>query len=67
MSEPKLNMILARDGAGAFQLWACRGHGKGCKRNLFRKSTKPCDDCMGPLPPTVTIGEVYRRMQKGDA
>lgn len=64
--KPQLKMILARDHAGIFHLWACRGNGKGCNRNRFRKSV-PCDDCFGPLPETMTIGEVVDKLDRGDA
>ena len=33
-------------GAANFAMWACRGTGKGCKRNLTRESRKHCDDCL---------------------
>ncbi len=62
-----LKLILAHDAAGAPQLWACRGEGKGCERNRYRKSLKPCADCLGPLPETMTLAEVYAKLSKGDA
>jgi hypothetical protein len=66
-SASKLDMILARDAAGEFQLWGCRGAGKGCNRNRYRKQKKPCADCFGPLPPQMMLGEVVERLAKGDA
>ncbi len=69
MAEPstaQLKMILARDATGAFRLRACRGEGKGCKRNRYRKSV-PCVDCVGPLPETMTLGEVHEKLMRGDA
>lgn len=62
-----LQTILARDAAGKLCLWACRGEGKGCARNKYRSSLKPCDDCFGPLPEAMTLGEVVDRLNKGDA
>jgi hypothetical protein len=67
VKKPQIDMILHRDGTGKFQLWACRGAGKGCDRNRYRKSKAPCPDCYGPLPPEMTIGEVHDRISKGDA
>ncbi len=67
MSAPKLETILARDAAGKLRLWACRGAGKGCERNKHRRKTKPCEDCFGPLPEDMTLGEVAERLQRGDA
>lgn len=66
-AAPKINMILARDNAGQLQLWACRGNGKGCRRNLYRSAAKPCDDCMGPLPGNMTLADVQKRITQGDA
>lgn len=62
----ELKMILARDRAGEFQMWACRDNGKGCKRNRYRKGI-PCDDCLGPLPETMTLGEVRDKVDRDDA
>jgi hypothetical protein len=63
----ELEMILAKNGVGKFDLWACRGEGKGCPRNKFRKRKKPCEDCVGPLPEHLTIGEVHQMLKRGDA
>lgn len=63
----KLDMILAKDEAGAFRLWACRGAGKGCARNHYRRQRKPCADCVGPLDETLTISEVQDLLARGDA
>lgn len=67
MSAGELNLILARDDKGEFQLWACRGTGKGCERNRYRQSKAACQDCYGPLPHDMTLAEVQARLQKGDA
>jgi hypothetical protein len=67
MIEKKIEMILHRDHAGELRLWACRGEGKGCKRNTLRRTKKPCDDCWGPLDESLTVGEVYDRLKTGDA
>lgn len=68
-AEPgrKLDMILAKDAGGEFQLWACRGEGKGCRRNKFRQRAVPCDDCKGPLAQHLTLEEVERQLEQGDA
>lgn len=68
MTGPKLDMILEKTSAGSYQLWACRGEGKGCKRNTFRDKQfkKHCDDCF-LCDPKDTIGDVMEKMAKGDA
>ncbi|WP_375782929.1 hypothetical protein ACE10Z_23735 [Bradyrhizobium sp. Pha-3] len=63
----KLDMILAKDEAGEFRLWACRGEGKGCDRNKYRRSKSPCVDCVGPLDENLTLGEVMDQLNRGDA
>jgi hypothetical protein len=67
MTDVKLSTILAKDEAGEFRLWACRGAGKGCPRNKYRRQKKPCEDCFGPLAETMTLGEVVDRLKQGDA
>lgn len=67
MPEMKLDLILAKDGAGEARLWACRGEGKGCARNKFRRQHKPCDSCFGPLREDLTLGEVTELLARGDA
>jgi hypothetical protein len=63
-----LRLILEGDGkTGLTHAWACRGDGKGCKRNTFRKRSTHCDDCMGPLPPDMTLEQVRARLDHGDA
>lgn len=62
-----LQMILAKDNAGDFRMWACRGEGRGCKRNKYRTSKKPCEDCKGPLDENLTIEEVQKMLARGDA
>lgn len=49
------------------QAWACRGVGKGCKRNTFRKTKKHCADCFGPLDPGLSLAQVKRMLDRGDA
>lgn len=63
----KLELILYKNSADKFELWACRGVGKGCKRNGYRDKKKPCDSCFGPLPETMTLGEVQDKLKRGDA
>ena len=67
MEDPKLDLILADDQAGKKRLWACRGEGKGCKRNKFRTSKAPCIDCMGPLDEKLTLEQVVEKLKQGDA
>lgn len=68
--EPKLNLILERIGPGRdaknFQIWACRGEGRGCGRNEFRAKKKHCDDCVATHD-EETIAELIARMNRGDA
>lgn len=63
----QIKMILARDFSGAWALWACRGEGKGCPRNRYRKRAAPCADCVGPLPYYWTLGQVADHLARGDA
>jgi len=67
MTESKLDLILHKTEYNKFQMFACRGEGKGCKRNRFLKRKKPCRDCVGPLDEKLTIGEVQRILKRGDA
>ena len=62
-----IDMILAKDENGKFALWACRGEGKGCPRNFYRKNKKPCEDCYGPLDENLTLAEVQEQLNRGDA
>lgn len=66
MSAPKLDMILHRDIDGQMKLWACRGTGKGCKRNRFRKSI-PCEDCVPAHDGNETLEQLQGRIARGDA
>ena len=65
-----IRMILERIGPGTapenFQMWACRGEGRGCTRNLHRKSAKHCQDCV-LADENETIGDLQKRMKRGDA
>jgi len=67
VTTENLSTILAKDDKGKFQLWACRGVGKGCERNKYRRAQQPCPDCYGPLEETMTLGEVVDRLKQGDA
>ena len=67
MTEKKLEMILHKGADGKFSMYACRGAGKGCKRNVTRLRKTPCEDCWGPLDESMTVGEVHERLNKGDA
>lgn len=70
MSVPKLDLILERvspgHGVENFHFWACRGTGRGCKRNLAREKKKHCDDCVSTHV-GETIGDLHDRMKRGDA
>ena len=65
---PKLTMILEWVGPGkgpeAYQLWACRGEKKGCRKK--QRKMKHCADCFLP-DANDTIGEVEKRINRGDA
>lgn len=68
VTPASLKLILTRDVVGEFNLWACRGTGgRGCRRNTHRTQPKPCDDCLGPLPPEMTLEQVMERLNRGDA
>lgn len=64
---PSLALIMHRLGNGKLAMSACRGAGKGCNRNRYRKTKVPCEDCMGPLPEDMTMAQVLERLEKGDA
>lgn len=70
MDEPNLKMILERVAEGStrscFKLWACRGEGRGCARNKFRRRTTRCDDCV-ETHNEETIAALMARMERGDA
>lgn len=67
--NPKLTMIPEYVGPGkgpdAYQLWACRGEKKGCKRHV-KKTKRHCPDCFLP-DDKETVGEVVKRLERGDA
>jgi len=63
----QLRLILNRERDESFALYACRGDGKGCNRNRYRKQLKPCDDCVGPLPHYWTVQQVADHIARGDA
>jgi hypothetical protein len=67
VTTENLSTILAKDVDGELRLWACRGEGKGCARNKYRRAAKPCVDCFGPLREDLTLGEVADLMKRGDA
>jgi hypothetical protein len=45
--------------------WACRGEGRGCKRNITRRKAKHCEDCLETRN-DETIGDVLDRLKRGD-
>jgi hypothetical protein len=66
---PELELILEWVGPGkgpdAYQLWACRGERKGCKKRVL-KTKRHCADCVLPNLDD-TVGEVMKRLKRGDA
>lgn len=66
--EPKLEMILEYVGPGkgpdAYQLWACRGEAKGCRKHQRKK--RHCANCILP-DENDTLEEVMTRLKRGDA
>lgn len=68
--EPDLEMILVKVGKGNspedFKLYACRGAGKGCKRNTYRARKKQCDDCVEARD-EETMQQLMDRLARGDA
>jgi hypothetical protein len=63
----RLNLIMDRDAANELRLWACRGDGKGCRRNSFRSIKRACENCLGPLPENMTLAEVQKQLERADA
>lgn len=67
---PKVEFIMERVGPGNtvhdFAMWACRGEGRGCKRNKHRTKAKHCEDCL-PTNDNDTVGEIAERLKRGDA
>ena len=67
-----LMMIMERvrpgHGVDCFRLWACRGAGRGCKRNLFRRRKVHCEDCVETRDgrDSETLGQLLERMVRGD-
>lgn len=62
-----LKMIMEKGSDGVCRLWACRGAGKGCKRNLTRVKTVHCEDCVAAHDPEETLEHLAARMKRGDA
>ncbi len=63
-----LHMILFKRRNGQFKLAACRGENKGCtKMRAAAKPKKPCPDCVIAEDESMSIGEFYERLQRGDA
>lgn len=67
---PKLEFIMERTGPGSgpenFALWACRGAGKGCTRNVHRNSKKHCEDCVLAGDASETLEQLQKRLLRGD-
>lgn len=70
MAEPQIKVIMEKVGEGrtpdCFKLWACRGAGKGCTRNKYRRRLVHCDDCV-ETSPHETLASLKARMDRGDA
>jgi trimethylamine:corrinoid methyltransferase-like protein len=49
----------------SYQMWACRGAKKGCKKRV-KKTKRHCADCVLP-DMEDTVGEVMKRLERGDA
>lgn len=66
----KMEFILERVAPGrlpsCFKMYACRGEGKGCKRNSFRDKKIHCDDCL-ETNDAQTLGEIQELIKRGDA
>lgn len=67
--EPELEFIMEWVGPGkgpdAYQMWACRGERKGCKKRVL-KTKRHCADCVLP-DMEDTLGEIIKRLERGDA
>lgn len=70
MTTPYLSFIMEKTGDGHtpndFTLFACRGAGRGCKRNKFRQMKVHCPDCVEAMP-TETLKQLKARLARGDA
>lgn len=68
MAEPDIQMILFKRRNGQFKLAACRGLNKGCAKMRKKKlPKKPCEDCYICEDETMTVGQVLKILQQGDA
>ncbi len=67
--KKKLELILVKDAAAkhGHRFVACRGEGKGCKRNKYREAKAGCEDCVRCDNEQETLGELEARLSKGDA
>lgn len=67
----ELKLILERIAPGSeitcFKLWACRGEGKGCKRNEFRERKKHCENCVDTNNEENPRRIIQERLKRGDA
>lgn len=70
MAEEGLQLILEKVRSGkdpsCYELWACRGEGRGCPRNRYREKKAHCEDCV-KADPAETIGHLQDRMKRGDS
>lgn len=49
-----------------FAMWACRGAGRGCKRNSHRDKKVHCADCV-LADENETLEQLKTRLKRGDA
>lgn len=49
-----------------FAMWVCRGEGRGCPRNKFRNQKKDCQDCVLAHDENETLGDLLKRVKRGD-
>jgi hypothetical protein len=65
-SAPELSFVMEKVGS-EYQLWACRGEGRGCPRNRYRTRKVHCADCVPCHDGNETLTSIVARLQRGDA
>jgi hypothetical protein len=66
MDAPKLELVVEKLINGQLVAYACRGVGRGCKRNKLRERKVHCDDCV-LCDDQESLGELVERLRRGDA
>lgn len=61
--EHRLSLVMEAHLGRQVEVWACRGEGRGCRRNGFRVNKVHCDDCLGPLPKGLTLEQVRNQIR----